>query len=325
MSKLTQYQIALLAFLAGGVIVILVFVLTSGGGDGDDDQAANRTPTAMAVASGTPGDEATATSTSAAPDDTATAPPAPAATTAPTVVPPLATATSPPPTATSTTPPTATATPTPTPTPTLTPTATVVTGIWHGTWQTNCSPSNCGEMNLVQLGNIVVGTYAGGEGTIDGVVTGNRLSGTWSRNAISGSIDFWVDGSGDGWQGNFGSLFSSNYGWCGRRVGEAYPTPCGVASWYGTWTTNCGFFAACGAMTLHQDGATVTGTYAGGAGLVSGTVNGATLSGTWIRGGTGPLTFTMLPNGNQFNGNFGGTNAWCGFRNAAGDPVPCLN
>lgn len=177
-------------------------------------------------------------------------------------------------------------------------------------------------MNLVQLGNIVVGTYAAGEGTIDGVVTGNRLSGTWSRSGATGSIDFWVDGSGDGWQGNFDRVDF----WCGRRVGESYPSPCGVASWYGTWTTNCGLIANCGAMTLQQDGATVTGTYAGGAGLVSGTVNGFTLSGIWTRGGDdGSLMFTMLTNGNQFNGNFGGTNAWCGFRNAAGDPAPCLN
>lgn len=177
-------------------------------------------------------------------------------------------------------------------------------------------------MNLVQTGNIVTGTYAGGEGTINGVVTGNRLTGTWVRGGSNGPFDFWVDGSGDNWQGNF----NESAAWCGRRSGEAYPTPCGVASWYGTWSTDCGLLASCGNLTIAQDGSTVTGSYAGGQGTITGTVNGATLTGTYMRGiGNGTISFQMLGDGNQFNGNWGGTNHWCGSRNGAVNPIPCLN
>lgn len=192
--------------------------------------------------------------------------------------------------------------------------------IWNGVWETDCGLGACGEMNLAHIGNIVIGTYADGDGALFGVVSGNGLSGTWSRSGASGTFDFWIEGSGNRWHGNFDKTSP----WCGRRAGESYLSPCGVSSWYGTWTTNCGI-SACGDMILQQSGDSVAGTYAAGDGVLAGTVNGSELTGTWTRGvGIGTFKMFMLPNGDQFNGNWDLTNAWCGFRNAVGDPVPCL-
>jgi type II secretory pathway pseudopilin PulG len=202
--------------------------------------------------------------------------------------------------------------PTPTPSP---------SGDWEGTWVTNCGLDACGEMVLSQVGDNVTGTYASGEGTLSGTITDNRLTGTWSRFANSGTFDFWLDANGEQWRGNWGRTTP----WCGHREGGSDPVPCGVASWYGTWSTDCGP-SNCGNMTITQDGAAVQGTYAGGGGSISGSVNGTELTGSWSRNTlSGSIMFFMLSNGDQFNGNFDGSSAWCGYRDGAGLPGQCLS
>ena len=202
---------------------------------------------------------------------------------------------------------------------TPTQTATTGGGPWSGAWTTNCGLGLCGDMNLVQTGGTVVGTYAGGDGTINGTVTGNRLTGAWSRAGDSGTLDFWLGGGGQRWRGNFDKVSD----WCGARPGLSDPSPCGVATWYGTWTTQCGG-STCNDMTLTQDGTSVSGTYAGGGGTVSGTVNGMELDGTWNRGGSGTFHFYIQGNGLQFRGNWDSINEWCGYRSGSSLPAPCL-
>lgn len=216
-------------------------------------------------------------------------------------------------------------TPTPTPTPTATPTL-IGGGLWGGTWDTNCDVSACGQMNLVQTGNTVAGTYAGGEGTLTGTISGNRLSGTWTRGSGSGSFDFWIGNDGKRWHGNW----DKTQAWCGHRAGETDLAPCGIATWYGTWTTNCESGVPCGDMVLTQGGGFIEGTYAGTSGRINGTVNGTTMEGTWTRNPgspsqtSGSFKFFMLPDGTQFQGNFNTTFYWCGHRGGASDPSPCL-
>jgi hypothetical protein len=197
-----------------------------------------------------------------------------------------------------------------------TPTATPAGGPWSGTWLTSY-----GQMTLVQTGSQVVGTYDNNFGTINGTVTGNRLSGTWAETSgANGSFDFWIEGSGLRWHGNFNKTTQ----WCGHRAGQSDLSPCGVSTWYGTWTTNCDS-GACGDMTLTQVGDSVNGTYAGGGGSITGTVNGTELTGTWTRSGTsGLFKFFMMSNGQQFQGNFNTSFGWCGFRSGSSLPSPCL-
>ena len=209
---------------------------------------------------------------------------------------------------------------TPTPTPTLaataTPTLTPVVDPWNGHWETNCGSTGCGNLDLVQHGTVVTGTFEGG-GVINGTVLGTRLTGIWKRGSLAGSIDWWMGGTGLKWRGNFDAI----NGWCGHRTGQTDPAPCSVSTFTGDWYAVC---VGCdGAMHLDQDGRNFTGTYAGG--TVDGTIDGVTAVGTWHKtdSTSGPFTWYLI-NGQQFNGNYSGTNQWCGYRSGSGAPSPCL-
>jgi cell division septation protein DedD len=231
------------------------------------------------------------------------------------------------PTATSTNAPTATssptATPTLTPSATATPSATPIPpGVWNGSWLSSCEFLDCGGVTLSHnLGEETVsGTFSEGDGTIVGIIEENRLTGTWSFAGENGSIDFWISDDGNNWIGNWNKTAA----WCGYRDGEPEPSPCGVASWYGDWTSDCGA-AGCNTVSLTQDGTEVEGSYADGDGTIEATASNTTLTGTWNRGGSGSLQFFILENGDRFSGNYNDDFAWCGHRTGADFPDPCLN
>jgi hypothetical protein len=206
---------------------------------------------------------------------------------------------------------------TPTPTVTNTPVPTASVGLWNGKWETNCGAAACGLMELVQSGSTVTGTF-GISGTIKGTVIASRLTGTWARGAAAGSIDWWIGGTGVKWRGNYDAINA----WCGHRTGETDPAPCGVGTFAGDWNVLC---VGCdGAMSIVQDGRTFSGAYVNG--TVEGTIDSTTATGTWRKTSdatTGPLTWFLI-NGQQFNGNYGGANQWCGYRSGSGAPTPCL-
>jgi hypothetical protein len=210
-------------------------------------------------------------------------------------------------------------------TPPPTPTATPEPGPWAGVWESQCGADECGTMILTQDGNVVTGSYADGDGSIDALVdpsNENHLLGSYNRGGSVGSFDFWFNASGQKWRGNW----NGTRAWCGARSGLALPTECGVASWYGTWETNC-TAGTCDTMVLEQDGLNVWGTYANGTRTISGLVTDVTkLLGTWTFGGSeGTFGFSMISNHDQFNGNYSdGVGFWCGKRNGSGYPNPCL-
>lgn len=211
--------------------------------------------------------------------------------------------------------PTGTKAPTNTPTITLTPTP---FGPWSGTWNTNCALLTCGDMILNQNGTLVQGTFADGNGRITANATGNHISGTWELGGTSGSVDFWKSDDGQTWQGNWNSVFD----WCGSKNGSM-PSPCGLANWFGQWTDCYG--STCNTMTIIQNGANVTGIYEDGA-TIQGTVNGTTMQGTWNNSGsTGNFKYFLINDGKQFNGNWDGSNDWCGYRPGYSRPDPCYN
>lgn len=83
-----------------------------------------------------------------------------------------------------------------------------------------------------------------------------------------------------------------------------------------------------GTMNLTQSGASVTGTYynafGNANGTIAGTVNNDTLTGTWsINGGSGDLSFKVSSSGNTFDGNWGGSNKWCGAKSGKTFPDKC--
>lgn len=212
--------------------------------------------------------------------------------------------------------------PTDTPTPTNTPkpdTPTPDPGAWGGSWTTFCDVLDCADMNLTQVGNQVSGSFGNGLGSINGTVQGNRLSGTMSYSGADSSFDFWLDESGLFWRGNWNRVLT----WCGYRAGQSKPSPCGVASWYGTWQANSGL----GPMTLFQDGRRVFGTYAGTDGRIEATASGTSLGGSWTRNdneGTIQFFLVLTSTGQQFQGNWNTNNDWCGFQGSTNFPSPCF-
>ena len=210
--------------------------------------------------------------------------------------------------------PTATPTATPQPTETPVPTSPAVGGPWGGQWETTF-----GIMNLTQSGNSVAGTYAysGKTGTINGLVTGNHLKGTWTEGVNNGSIDWWLGSSGKKWRGNYNAVTP----WCGHRSGETDPTPCGVGTFDGVWTV-CAPGCVVN-MTISQDGNKWTATYNDG--TMEGTIDGPLATGKYLYQNTTPGTIALkLLNMNQFTGNYDTVNAWCGYRGSASAPSPCL-
>jgi len=180
---------------------------------------------------------------------------------------------------------------------------------------------NFGTMTLSQSGTTVTGSYvnamSGASGTINGTVSGNTLSGNWSISGGSGTLQWTINGNAiDGnWNG-------SNQ-WCGARSGNAFPAGCGFA---GSWVASVAGNSAC-AMNLTQNGTSVSGSYCNG--TLSGSVTYASgyalLSGTWQTGPAGTLKLYLLGyNGDQFQGNWNTSNAWCGRRSSASLPSPCL-
>ena len=84
------------------------------------------------------------------------------------------------------------------------------------------------------------------------------------------------------------------------------------ANFSGDWFTNLG------PLHITQTGNVVSGTYHNalddGDGTIAGTVTGRTLTGTYSIGGSGTIEFNLTPDGNQFDGNWDGSNKWCGAR-----------
>lgn len=213
-------------------------------------------------------------------------------------------------------------TPTPTETPTPTPTPTPAVGPWNGVWDSSCSFLDCGSVTLNQPegSQTVNGTFQvlDSTGTLVGIVEENRLTGTWSFSGNNGTFDFWLADDGTSWQGNWDKTAD----WCAVRAASAnpLPTPCGVARWYGEWSSTYE------TLTITQNGTEVEGVYANGQGTITGAVNGTRLNGTWFRNNnSGSLAFFLPNNGDQFNGNWNSNNAWCGRRSGVPEPVPCLN
>lgn len=201
-------------------------------------------------------------------------------------------------------------TPVPTPTPGIT---------FAGTWETACANATCGDLTLEINGDQVTGSYADGDGEIEGTLVDNHIAGIWERNGFTGTIDFWLSDDGQNWIGNY----DGNTAWCGVRPDGTLPNPCKLATWYGTWETNCAA-GTCDQLVIVQDRYKITGTYANGDGTIEGTAEIDVLIGTWFRNNlSGTIGFYMRANGEHFQGNYGGSSAWCGSRDGLSYPNPC--
>lgn len=115
-------------------------------------------------------------------------------------------------------------TPTPTVTTTAlsTPTTTPISNGFVGMWN-----SNFNQMTVTGNGNIITGTYAFRNGTINGTVSGNTLTGMWTQsytdraNSTSGDFVFTLSSDGQSFTGKwrYGHSTDPNAQWDGSWTG----------------------------------------------------------------------------------------------------------
>lgn len=196
-------------------------------------------------------------------------------------------------------------------------------GNFAGTWD-----HNFGSMVLAQAGANVNGSYIrgydGGNGTLEGTMSGNTLDGHWHSGGDTDTIHFVLGGNGNTFTGNWDG---SNQ-WCGARTGEAFPGGCAYA---GKWKTRYDNLPTTCDMNLTQKGTQITGTYCNG--TITGTVSyvfpSVVLDGQWKFSPPGieqgPFKFYLpLFSSSWFQGNYAnGSNPWCGWRSNSSEPSPC--
>ena len=213
--------------------------------------------------------------------------------------------------------PTATATITMTPPPTATSTITLTATLSAPQVQvgvnTNCR-TGPGEPYDIR-GSLVVGQTA-------------EVVGSWPCG------NYWIipnpNGSGECWLWGYYATVTGPTD--GLPAYTQPPTPTPVVNWTGSWTTLIGdpggpYETILVNVTQSDSTASGSFTYSGMAYTMNGSLSSdkMTWSGTWDNGSsTGPFLWHWL-NPNQFNGNEdSGSSAWCGYREGAGQPSPCL-
>ena len=116
--------------------------------------------------------------------------------------------------------PAATAKPRPRPRPNPTPQATVIPKptplSWAGRWQIRLR-GGIYEMQLSQTGDHVSGTYSRHGGVVDGTVSGNILSGTYTTTQYHGVFRLSLSSDGRSFSGSWDSSWGVHGPWTGQR------------------------------------------------------------------------------------------------------------
>ncbi|MCS6849302.1 MAG: hypothetical protein RMN52_16490 [Anaerolineae bacterium] len=169
-----------------------------------------------------------------------------------------------------------------------------------------------------------------GNPRVRGIITGTlandgRLSGVWSMGNRRGIfLNLTLDARGETFTGSASGYTT----WCGARLGRPLPPGCAFA---GQWTIELDG-AGAGTATLTQTGMSVSGSYS--TKLASGRLTGSVtfvnglpvLNGKWSSARSGGLFKAYLSgfDARQFQGNFDGKLAFCGWRSNAAKPAVCL-
>lgn len=147
-------------------------------------------------------------------------------------------------------------------------------------------------------------------------------------NATSATIDHGIGGIATPGNRSVSPASTTTYvltatGCGGIATSQATVTvnPAPVGNFGGHWVHNFG------TMDITQVGSSVTGTYHnsfdGGNGTIAGNVVGNTFTGTSQKAASHTTTFTLGAGGNTFDGNWDGTNQWCGARSGVAFPSGC--
>lgn len=213
-----------------------------------------------------------------------------------------------------------------------------LSGNWHTVWtimEYGGMKTYEFDMYISQSGSQVTGTSSYYNWSINGNLSGTRLTGNWAASLpqgsphVRGQFDFIIASSGYSFNGIFKGEY--HYTWDSRFTvvgtrtdsggnvspgnSSQYPNPTpstdsqpssshtGECSFTGTWDTDYG------ELHLIQNGNILTGTYNYQDGQITGTVTGNTATGTWSESPThqppldaGDFIFTIGPGCSSFTG-----------------------
>jgi hypothetical protein len=163
---------------------------------------------------------------------------------------------------------------------------------WAGIWFTDR-----GKISLNQNGIYITGSY-GANNTIEGIVSGNKLIGTFKEGNLTGSLEFVISADGESFDGKYKYSHKHNWqDWDGKREKDIFtqylrylPVP---ADFSGTWSVK-----SLGKIVFRQQNNTVSGTL-GNKERITGTVVNNKLSGTYVKGNTTYLIEIYLLDGNK--------------------------
>lgn len=202
-----------------------------------------------------------------------------------------------------------------------------------------------GKMILRQNGSVVSGEYEHNGGILQGTISGNILSGTWTETSSTGMVrfEFSSDGSGftglwsygnaepvSAWDGVRTSLLAAVAPKLNQKPMQPAPPPVAAPSSSGYLQVAGSYDSAYGKMLLRQNGSVVSGEYEYNGGLIEGTIEGNVLSGTWKESSSnGKIRFVFNVDGSAFtgfwgNGNEEPTSPWDGVRTGVHPVVPDL-
>ncbi|MGI6085779.1 MAG: stalk domain-containing protein [Acetivibrionales bacterium] len=172
---------------------------------------------------------------------------------------------------------------------------------WSGIWFTNR-----GKLYITQNGIYIEGTYGNGN-EIEGVISGNKLIGTYKEKNISGDLEFVVSSNGESFEGKYSVKSKSKrewQGWDGKREENNYnkylrklSKP---ADFTGTWSIK-----GIGKLIIQQDNNSIHGNV-GSKERITGKVSNNKLTGTYIKGNkTWNIEIYMLEGNKRIVGHFG--------------------
>ena len=172
---------------------------------------------------------------------------------------------------------------------------------WSGIWYTDR-----GKLNLTQNGIYVEGTYGTGC-TIEGIITDDKLIGTYSEKNESGNLEFIIASDGESFKGKYS--YKNKYGrdwkeWNGQREENSFnkylrklSKP---ADFSGTWSIK-----GIGKLIIEQEKNSITGSL-GNKERITGSVSNNKFTGTYIKGNQSlHIEIYMLEDNDHIIGHFG--------------------
>ncbi|NLL68559.1 MAG: hypothetical protein GX236_12870 [Clostridiaceae bacterium] len=173
---------------------------------------------------------------------------------------------------------------------------------WAGIWFTNR-----GKLKITQNGIYVEGTYGNGN-EIEGIISGDKLIGTYNEKGASGNLEFVISSDGESFKGKYSQKSKSSkrewQNWDGQREEDNFikylrklDKP---ADFSGTWSIK-----SIGKLNIEQKNNRITGTL-GSKERITGTVSNNKLTGTYTKGNkTFNIEIYMLEGNKRIIGHYG--------------------